>query len=70
MTDSPLLMLFIAICWVLAAGVTAKLDAALTGDKTEKLYFTLSLFTWPIFAVLLITTKHKVDNAGKNEWGY
>ena len=58
------------ILWILAAVLVAKLSAVLVGEKTEISDIIISLFLWYIFAVLLLTTKHHINNCGKDEWGY
>lgn len=60
-------MIWIAIIsWVLGSLMTMKMDSMFVGNPTWKnggwIDIFISIFVWPIIAVLHLTTKHVCDN--------
>lgn len=56
--------------WFTAAYVTAKCDAVMSRQKTERSSVFISLFTWPLIAWLLIGTNHSCSTIDKTWWEY
>lgn len=61
--------LLISILWIIAAGTTAKLDAVMSEQKTSFISIIISCFCWPIVALCLLNTKHKISNSN-GEFGF
>ncbi len=58
-------LLFITI-WCIGAALTVKADAVLVNVPTDWSYFIVSLFVWPVVAVLICREKHDISDKGQH----